>query len=175
MTREPTTQRPRQRRRWWKPVALGVTTVGAFIACWLAPVGSASGDVRQLVIRHGEVDLGTVPFEAPVSYAQAQDLEPAVQSPFRFDFEETANSYRGPAVEGYLYNSLPWTITNVRLRIESLDASGQVRGDALGWTFGHVPAHGRAYFFVSISVRGATYRATVVSFDKVLRHEPQSP
>jgi hypothetical protein len=106
--------------------------------------------------------------------AQAQSLETSVQGPFRFEFEEVTN-HRGPAVEGYLYNGLPWRIGDVRVRIESLDPTGQVRGEAYGWALGDSPAGGRAFFTVPITVHGATYRVSVDSFDKVSREEPQSP
>lgn len=35
---------------------------------------------------------------------------------FRFHLEEL-NTPRGKAVEGYIYNDSPWSITNVRLRV----------------------------------------------------------
>src|ERR1700745_1613496 len=99
--------------------------------------------------------------------AETQTPGPDAQSPFRFELEETQNPYRGRAVEGYLYNSLPWRITNVRLRVESVEQNGTVPGDASGWVQGDVKAGGRGYFFVPVSSHAATYRATVQSFDKV--------
>jgi hypothetical protein len=144
------TRQPKQGRSRWEPIV--IFAVSAAVAL-----------------------IGTRFPAAAVSYAQAQPVAPAAESPFRFEVKESTNSPRGPAVEGYVYNSLPWTITNVRLRVESLDASGATRGESLGWTFGHVEGHGRAYFFVPTTMRGATYRVTVVSFDKVLMHEPQAP
>ncbi len=99
---------------------------------------------------------------------------PSVESPFRFDLREVTN-HRGPAVEGYLYNGLRWRIGNVRVRVESLDPTGQVSGEAYGWALGDVPAGGRTYFVVPIAVRGATYHATVDSFDRMSREDFQSP
>jgi hypothetical protein len=104
--------------------------------------------------------------------AEAQDAATSAPSLFRFELEEAANAYRGPAVEGYLYNGLGWRIGNVRLRIESVDPAGRVTGQAYGWVLGNVLAGGRAYFFVPVSVPGATYRATVESFDKVSIEAP---
>jgi len=75
-------------------------------------------------------------------------------------------------VEGYLHNDLPWRITNVRLRVESVDPAGRVTGEAAGWVLGDVAAGGRAYFFVPVSSPAATYRATVESFDKISREAP---
>ena len=111
---------------------------------------------------------------AAADVARAQNLETSVEIPFRFELREVTSA-RGPAVEGYLYNGLPWRIGNVRVRIQSLDPTGQVSGEAYGWALGNVRSGGRTYFVVPISVHGAMYQATVDSFDKVSRENPQSP
>lgn len=95
----------------------------------------------------------------------------ATETQFRFDLEEAQSPHRGPAVEGYLYNHLPWRITNIRLRVESVDPTGQVTAEASGWVMGDVGGGGRGYFFVPVSSRAATYRATVQSFDKIRLEE----
>jgi hypothetical protein len=97
---------------------------------------------------------------------------PAVNGPFRFDIAEAANVHRGPAVEGYLYNGLSWRITNVRLRIDTVDAMGRVTSQAHGWVMGDVPSASRAYFFIPISAYGATYRVSVESFDRISIEAP---
>jgi hypothetical protein len=94
------------------------------------------------------------------------------ENQFRFQLEEAQRSHRGRAIEGYLYNGLPWRITNVRLRVESLDGSGRVTGEASGWVVGDVKGGGRGYFFVPVVSPAATYRATVQSFDKVVLEAP---
>src|SRR5436309_13224087 len=99
--------------------------------------------------------------------ARAQNPVPDPQSQFRFELEE-ARSHRGRGVEGYVYNDLPWRITNVRVRVESLDGNGSVTSSASGWVIGDVRAGGRAYFYVPVSSAAPTYRASVLSFDKVL-------
>ena len=91
---------------------------------------------------------------------------------FRFDVEQAAGSHRGPGVEGYLHNGLPWRITNVRLRVESVDPSGKVIGEASGWVLGDVAAGGQGYFFVPVSSPAAAYRVTVESFDRISREAP---
>ena len=91
---------------------------------------------------------------------------------FRFDMEEAAGSHRGPGVEGYLHNGLPWRITNVRLRVESVDPAGTVIGEASGWVLGDVAAGGQGYFFVPVSSPAAAYRVTVESFDRISREAP---
>ena len=91
---------------------------------------------------------------------------------FRFDVEQAAGSHRGPGVEGYLHNGLPWRITNVRLRVESVDPAGRVIGEASGWVLGDVAAGGQGYFFVPVSSPAAAYRVTVESFDRISREAP---
>ena len=108
---------------------------------------------------------------API-VATAQTRVTDAPSQFRFELAES-ESHRGRAVEGYVYNGLPWGITNVRLRVESVDRSGTVTGEASGWVVGDVQAGGRGYFFVPVSSRAAAYRATVQSFDKVAREAPR--
>ena len=108
------------------------------------------------------------------SGAHAQSLGTADQRPFRFELKEVRN-HRGPAVEGYLYNGLPWRIGDVRVRVESLDASGRVTGEAYGWALGDSPAGGRVFFTVPITERGEAYRASVDSFDKMSLENLQSP
>ena len=98
------------------------------------------------------------------------------QSPFAFELEETAG-HRGMAVQGYVYNTLPWRITNVRLQVDSVDASGTLIASASGWVLGDVAAGGRGYFYIPVSAHAATYRASVQAFDRVALEAaaPQSP
>jgi len=92
-----------------------------------------------------------------VAGAQTPATDP--QNPFRFELEEAQSPFRGRAVEG--------------LRVESVDPAGRVTGEASGWVVGDVKAGGRGYFFVLVSSRAATYRATVQSFNKVALDTPQ--
>jgi hypothetical protein len=85
---------------------------------------------------------------------------------FRFLLEES-HTPRGKAVEGYIYNESPWRITNVRLRVLSVDPNGTVTNESSGWVVGDVGAGGRSYFYVPVPAHAASYRATVQSFDKV--------
>jgi len=125
------------------------------------------------------IGLGLTVSSNPVDASAAGDPislfdAASVEGPFRFDLREITD-HRGPAVEGYLYNGLRWRIGNVRVRIESLDPTGQVRGEAYGWALGDVSAGGRTFFVVPIGVRGAAYHATVDSFDRMSREDSQSP
>jgi hypothetical protein len=108
--------------------------------------------------------------------ARAQTAITSEQSPFRFQFEQTT-SPRGVGVEGYVYNALPWRITNVRVQVDSIDAAGAVVASASGWVLGDVAAGGRGYFYVPVSAQAPTYRPTVQTFDKVMLEvpAPQAP
>ena len=88
-------------------------------------------------------------------------------SAFGFQFEQIT-SPRGIGIEGHVHNALLWRITNVRLRIESVDENGTVIASASGWVLGDVAAGGHGYFYVPVSSPAATYRASVQAFDKVM-------
>jgi hypothetical protein len=104
--------------------------------------------------------------------AQAQTATADAQTPFPFELAQ-AFGPRGLGVEGYVHNGLPWRITNVRLRVDTVDANGTVTASALGWVLGDVKAGGRGYFYVPVSSAASTYRATVLSFDKVAVEAPR--
>jgi len=108
---------------------------------------------------------------SPVTVGMAQT--PIEDAPFRFDLAQAAGP-RGLAVEGFVYNGLPWLITNLRLRVDSVDGDGTVIASASGWVIGDVKAGGRGYFWVPVSSPAKTYRATVQSFDKVAVEAPRA-
>jgi hypothetical protein len=105
---------------------------------------------------------------------RAQTAIASDQGPFGFQYEQT-QTHRGVAVEGYLYNALPWRLTNVRLRVDSLDANGSLIASASGWVVGDVPGGGRSDFYVPVAAPAATYRARVQEFHKVMLEAPQAP
>ena len=104
--------------------------------------------------------------------AMAQTPVAETQAPFRFELDQT-DGPRGRGVEGYVYNGLPSRITNVRLRVDSVDANGMVTASASGWVVGDVKAGGRGYFYVAVPAPANSYRATVQSFDKVAVEAPR--
>lgn len=107
-----------------------------------------------------------------VSAAQAPDGDE--RSQFRFEFQQT-ESHRGLGVEGWIYNGLPWRITNVRLKVDCVDANGTVTASSAGWVIGDVPAAGSGYFYITISSRADSYRVSVPSYTTVARETPQAP
>jgi len=108
---------------------------------------------------------------SPAAVGMAQT--PIEDAPFRFDLAQAA-SPRGLAVEGFVYNGLPWLITNIRLRVDSVDGDGTVIASASGWVIGDVKAGGRGYFWVPVSSPAKTYRVTVQSFDMVAVEAPRA-
>jgi len=98
----------------------------------------------------------------------ARGAEPTPAGPdFRAEAETDKLSRRGPAVSGWLYNDKSIAVSNVRLQVDVLDASGEVVGTAEGWIYGNVPGRGRAYFFVVVPRLGGNYRVTVLRFDRL--------
>ena len=82
---------------------------------------------------------------APSTGAQNQ-LEVAKQ--LRVDWEPGSDKWGPPRRVCYGYNDSTFRIGSVRLRVETLDASDRVVGDALAWIYVTVPARDRAYFSV---------------------------
>jgi len=70
-------------------------------------------------------------------------------------------------IEGYIYNDSRLCVTDVRLRIVSLDRAGHAVRETSGWVFGDIPAGSRAYFAVPLTEPASTYGVTVISFDVV--------
>ena len=54
--------------------------------------------------------------------------------------------------------------SDVRLLVETLDASGQTIAKTVGYVDSLVPPFGRTYFTVRLPAPGASYRVTVTSF-----------
>lgn len=103
--------------------------------------------------------------------AQAQTPSVDERSAFRFEFSPTQTP-RGLGIEGWAYNDSAWRLTNVRLRVECVDAGGTVTASAAGWVQGDLRAGGRAYFYVSVPSHAPAYRVTVESFHKISREGP---
>ena len=98
--------------------------------------------------------------------AGAQESVPAGPS-FRAEAEPDLLGRRGPAIVGWLYNDHAFAVSNVRVRVDVVDAGGQKLASGEGWVYGNVPAQGRAYFFVTVPRYGAGYRVAVLRFDRL--------
>jgi hypothetical protein len=76
---------------------------------------------------------------------------------------QAGRSRRGPVVHGYVMNHTTANLTDVRLRIERLDAAGQPAGAEVRRLFGELPAFGRTSFEERVAAAPG-YRLEVVSY-----------
>ena len=105
----------------------------------------------------------------PVTPAVAQNWAMPDQG-FRVDWEP-ATTKRGAALRGYVYNDHGFGAINIRLLIESLDASGQVTATTVGYPPGLAPAFNRLYFEVPVAA-ASRYRVRVAGWDAIGRGGP---
>ncbi len=96
--------------------------------------------------------------------ADAQNLAPAGPG---FQVESAPRPGGRPAVEGYIHNERYVWLSDVRVRVEVLNADGIAVEEASGWVVGNIRPGGRGYFAVAVKPLGASYRVSVVSFDVV--------
>ena len=110
-----------------------------------------------------------------VATASAQTNAEVAQL-LRVEWQPTTETWRRPALIGFVYNSSTYRIGSVRLRVEALDGANQVLSQTLAWAYVDVPARGRGSFTVARPREGETFRVTVESFVLIAREAPlQSP
>jgi len=74
------------------------------------------------------------------------------------------------ALSGYVTNQWGLATRNVRLRVEALDASGNVTATHIGYVNGFVIPGAHVYFEVPVQAKAPSYRVSVLSFDPVQGH-----
>jgi len=79
---------------------------------------------------------------------------------------ETGASGSGQLVSGYVHNTSPYDLANVRVLVETLDAGGQVTEQRLRWLPGELRGGGRVYFEV-LAPTAPGYRVRVFSYDRL--------
>jgi hypothetical protein len=114
--------------------------------------------------------LGVVLLGLWSATAHAQGLVPLES--FRVEWTARTESWVKPGVDGYVYNNSVYRVSNVRLRVETLDAANQRISERFSWVYGNIDARGRGYFVLPPPAPGGTYRITVVSCDPVAREAP---
>ena len=104
---------------------------------------------------------------APVGAAtrELQTLLPGWERFFSVTW--SASQHRGrPEVDGYIRNRSPYTVSNVRVLVDSLDDAGQIVDQRLSWVAGSLGADGRIYFEVPVSP-APRYRVSIYSYDRI--------
>jgi hypothetical protein len=88
-------------------------------------------------------------------------------SSFSFSEVQTVTGRRGPIVAGYVRNEGNMPASKLRLRVEQVDASGQVVATTIGYVADLVMPGGRRYFEVPVGSPTASHRVSVLSFNWV--------
>jgi hypothetical protein len=101
----------------------------------------------------------------PATPAGALSATSSVDSRLRLDWEVGARHGGRPVIQGYLYNDYLRSAAEVRLLVETLDASGGVTARQVGFVRGVIPFRDRAYFEVLVKTAGASYRVSITAFD----------
>jgi hypothetical protein len=97
--------------------------------------------------------------------AGALSATSSVDSRLRLDWEVGSRRGGRPVIQGYVYNDYLRAAAEVRLQVETLDASGTVTSRQLGFVPGIIPLRDRVYFEVPVKTAGASYRVSITAFD----------
>jgi hypothetical protein len=102
-----------------------------------------------------------------VETAGAQDrAQDTLADPFlRVYFAAEQDGYGTTRITGYVYNDHGKAADQVRLGITELDASGITLASYVEPVLETVPAHGRAYFDITVPDEGLSYHVTVDSWN----------
>lgn len=101
----------------------------------------------------------------PMTRAAALDATSSVDARIRLDWEVGAKHGGRPVIQGYVYNDYLRPASDVRLLVETLDASGTVIARDPGFVRGVVESSGRNYFEVPLKTSGGSYRVSVTGFE----------
>ena len=101
---------------------------------------------------------------------QAQVRQPDMSATFsdgRFQVTwETAQTKKGsPLIAGYVQNTRGNGAANIRLRVDTLDAQGQVIATATALAPGYVGGFSRTSFEVPLEKTGIGYRVSIIGWD----------
>lgn len=105
----------------------------------------------------------------PTGSAVALSATSSVDSRIRLDWEVGTTHSGRPVIQGWVYNDYGQAAKDVRLLVETLDASGNVVARDSGFVFGTVGANGRTDFEVPLKKAGPSYRVSVTAFDWTCR------
>ncbi len=84
---------------------------------------------------------------------------------FQVEWQAAQTSTGAPLIAGYVQNTRGAGVANVRMKVETLDAQGQVIGTATALAPGYLGGFSRTYFEVPLEKTGVGYRVSVASWD----------
>ena len=125
---------------------------GAFLGTWPGGLLTASLAILVMASLH------------PTPPAAALSATSSVESRIRLDWEVRTRHGR-PVIQGYVYNDYFRAAANVRLLVETLDASGAVIARDVGVVRGVVAFNDRTYCEVPLTTPGASYHVSITAFD----------
>ena|SRR5436309_183197 len=123
--------------------------------------------VAKIMIAGGIAGLVLAVGAAETRAASASSVGGAAyDSKLSLDWQPGQTRSGKPLITGYVNTTRGMSgYCNIRLLVETLDAQGQVIGQAQGEALGSVLSRGRLYFEVPIQTTGASYRVRVLSWD----------
>ena len=100
--------------------------------------------------------------------AHAAELRPLEQGAERFFSVswDGAQRHGRPVVEGYVNNTSPYTVGNLRVLVDSLDAGGYIVDQRVAWVPGTLGGNDRLYFEVPVET-APRYGVRVFSYDRI--------
>lgn len=72
-----------------------------------------------------------------------------------------------PRIQAFVHNDSPYRVSDVRLRVEGLDADNHSVGQRSAWALGDIASGGDTSFVIESMPGAMTYRIMVISFDIV--------
>ncbi len=99
----------------------------------------------------------------PTTPATALSATSSVDARIRLDWEIGTRHGR-PVIQGYVYNDSLRSASDVRLLVETLDASRAVIVRTVGFVRGVVAFNDRSYFEVPLKTPGVSYRVSITAF-----------
>jgi hypothetical protein len=103
----------------------------------------------------------------PAGALEGRELKPLMWGWERhFAVEYGPGEYRGhPVVEGWVTNVSPYIMRDVKILVDTLDASGAIAAQRVAYVPGEMPGGSRLFFQVPAAPAPA-YRVQVFSYDR---------
>lgn len=103
----------------------------------------------------------------PATAREGRELRPLMLGwEQHFALEYGPGEYRGrPVVEGYVTNVSPYVMRDVKILVDTLDASGAIAAQRVAYVPGEMPGGSRLFFQVP-ATPGPAYRVQVFSYDR---------